>query len=55
MGLVAGLRTFFLLALAVLPESLATPIYASSPVVDLGYAKYKGYYNSTADLNVYKG
>ncbi|KAJ5921451.1 hypothetical protein N7466_009777 [Penicillium verhagenii] len=26
-----------------------------SPVVDLGYATYRGYYNSTYDLNVFKG
>lgn len=25
------------------------------PVVDLGYAKYQGYYNATYDLNVWKG
>ncbi|KAI0376189.1 alpha/beta-hydrolase [Hypomontagnella monticulosa] len=26
-----------------------------APVVDLGYARYQGYYNSTSDLNIYKG
>ncbi len=27
----------------------------TAPVVDLGYAKYQGYYNSTVDTIVYKG
>lgn len=28
---------------------------ASAPVVDLGYGIYEGYYNSTSQLNIYKG
>lgn len=28
---------------------------AEAPIVDLGYARYQGYYNSTFDLNVYRG
>lgn len=55
MGLMASLGQRLLLALAVTPNCLASPGPTSSPVVDLGYAKYEGYYNSTADLNVYKG
>ena len=27
----------------------------AAPVVDLDYAKYAGYYNSTFDLNIYRG
>lgn len=31
-------------------------IYTTAPpTVDLGYEIYTGYYNSTADLNVFKG
>ncbi|KAJ5179943.1 CAZyme family CE10 [Penicillium capsulatum] len=55
MGSMARLKTFVLLTLAFTLESLANPISTSSPVVDLGYPKYEGYYNSTSDLNVYKG
>ena len=28
---------------------------ASAPVVDLGYSTYEGYYNSTSQLNIFKG
>ena len=36
------------------------PLYPGStgvpaPIVDVGYTKYQGYYNSTFDINVYKG
>lgn len=34
---------------------LATVSYRSNPVVDLGYGIYKGYYNSSSDLNIFKG
>jgi hypothetical protein len=47
-----------LLALANIPASLASlasPAHTASPVVDLGYAKYQGLYNSTYDINVFKG
>lgn len=27
----------------------------AAPVVDLDYARYQGYYNSTSGLNIYKG
>jgi hypothetical protein len=27
----------------------------SAPIVDLGYAIYEGYYNSTSELNIFKG
>ena len=26
-----------------------------APVVDLGYSQYEGYYNTTLDINVYRG
>lgn len=26
-----------------------------SPIVDLGYSQYQGFYNSTANWNVYRG
>ncbi|KAI6084841.1 putative carboxylesterase [Hypoxylon rubiginosum] len=36
-------------------EGLALPrALPSSPAVDLGYATYQGYYNSTYDLNIWK-
>jgi len=28
---------------------------SSGPVVDLGYAKYQGYYNSTFNTTIYRG
>ncbi|KAK5659177.1 hypothetical protein OQA88_1267 [Cercophora sp. LCS_1] len=28
---------------------------AASPIIDLGYAQYQGYYNSSFDLNIYRG
>jgi hypothetical protein len=31
----------------------STPI--SSPVVDLGYEVYEGYYNVTSELDIFKG
>lgn len=34
---------------------LATASSATSPIVDLGYGVYEGYYNSTSDLNIFKG
>ena len=27
----------------------------ASPVVDLGYEVYEGYYNATSELNIFKG
>lgn len=42
-----------LLLAVVTPAALAGS--ADGPVVDLGYAKYQGTYNSTFDLNIFKG
>lgn len=53
MGFAAGIC--LLLALATAPATLATPAHTASPVVDLGYAKYQGLYNSTYGINVFKG
>lgn len=53
MGFAAGIS--LLLALATAPASLATRVHTASPVVDLGYARYQGLYNSTYDINVFKG
>lgn len=53
MGFAASIS--LLLALAITPASLASPAHTASPVVDLGYAKYQGLYNSTYDINVFKG
>lgn len=37
------------------PASVPTLEDSSSTVVDLGYATYRGYYNDTYDLNIWKG
>ncbi|KAJ5573520.1 uncharacterized protein N7459_007947 [Penicillium hispanicum] len=55
MGFATGLSNFFLLALTTAPDRLATLGHTTSPVVDVGYAKYRGYYNETYDLNIFKG
>ncbi|KAJ5964880.1 CAZyme family CE10 [Penicillium vulpinum] len=55
MGFMAGISSLVLLALTTAPIGLATPVQTSSPVVDLGYATYKGYHDDTYDLNVFKG
>ena len=49
-----GISSLVLLALTTTP-GLATPVQTSSPVVDLGYATYEGYHDSTYDLNIFKG
>lgn len=53
MGFAAGI--ILLLAVAIAPASLASPTHTASPVVDLGYARYQGAYNTTYDINVFKG
>lgn len=55
MGFATGIGSLVLLAFTAASVSLATPAQTSSPVVDLGYATYEGYYNDTYDLNVFKG
>lgn len=35
-------------------EALVTPRSSTDPIVDLGYANYQGYYDSTYALNVWK-
>lgn len=35
--------------------SVAFTYSKSSPVVDLDYGVYKGYFNSTSGLNIFKG
>lgn len=55
MGFAAGISSLVLLALAAAPTGLAASVQTSSPVVDLGYATYQGYYNNTYDLNIFKG
>jgi hypothetical protein len=34
---------------------LGAHLRADNPVIDLGYAQYQGYYNSTSRLNVFLG
>lgn len=48
----AEMRTSCLLLTAAASWTLAV---ARGLVVDLGYETYKGYYNSTYDLNIWKG
>ncbi|KAJ5956434.1 hypothetical protein N7501_010713 [Penicillium viridicatum] len=55
MGFAAGISSLVLLALTAAPTGLAAYVQTSSPVVDLGYATYQGYYNNTFDLNIFKG
>jgi hypothetical protein len=55
MGFAAGISSLVLLALTAVPAGLAASVQTSSPVVDLGYATYQGYYNHTFDLNIFKG
>ncbi|KAI2732771.1 hypothetical protein CBS147332_1910 [Penicillium roqueforti] len=55
MGFAAGISSLVFLALTTAPAGLATPVQTSSPVVDLDYATYQGYYDNTYDLNVFKG
>ncbi|CAI7576939.1 unnamed protein product [Penicillium glandicola] len=55
MGFRDGISSLVLLALITAQSSLATPVQISSPVVDLGYATYQGYYNDSYDLNIFKG
>ena len=55
MGFTAGISSLVFLALTTAPTGLATLVQTSSPVVDLDYATYEGYYDSTYDLNVFKG
>lgn len=31
------------------------PTDVAAPVVDLGYARYQGYYNAKVDMNIYRG
>ncbi|KAI1136243.1 alpha/beta-hydrolase [Hypoxylon sp. FL0543] len=48
----------FLKSLLILVAFLFYPCYTQvppSPIVDLDYALYQGYYNATYDLNIYKG
>lgn len=44
---------FLVLLVLVAPSALAAA--NTNPVVDLGYARYKGTYNSTIDLNIFRG
>lgn len=55
MGFAAGISSLVLLALTAAPTGLAASVQPSSPVVDLGYATYQGYYNNTYELNIFKG
>ncbi|CRL22538.1 Acetylcholinesterase, insect [Penicillium camemberti] len=55
MGFAAGISSLVLLALTAAPTGLAAFVQPSSPVVDLGYATYQGYYNNTYELNIFKG
>lgn len=55
MGFAAGIGSLVLLSFTAASNSLATPVQTSTPVVDLGYTTYEGYYNDTYDLNVFKG
>lgn len=50
-----GIGGLILLVLITTGVSLAAPAHTAYPVVDLGYASYQGYYDSTYHLNVYKG
>ncbi|KAJ5800491.1 CAZyme family CE10 [Penicillium psychrosexuale] len=55
MGFAVGISSLVFLALTTAPAGLGTPVQTSSPVVDLDYATYQGYYDNTYDLNVFKG
>ncbi|KAJ6109871.1 hypothetical protein N7486_002106 [Penicillium sp. IBT 16267x] len=50
-----GIGGLVLLALITTRANLAAPAHTANPVVDLGYASYQGYYDSTHDLNIFKG
>ncbi|KAJ5657956.1 uncharacterized protein N7484_001605 [Penicillium longicatenatum] len=50
-----GIGSLILLAFIATRVSLAAPAHTASPVVNLGYASYQGYYDSTHDLNIFKG
>lgn len=43
------------LASSMVPAAISALTNASTPVVDLGYAKYTGYTNTTAGINYYRG
>jgi hypothetical protein len=39
----------------VVAEPIPGPSAAASPIVDLSYAAYQGYYDTNYSLNVFKG
>lgn len=45
----------FLILCYIAPSLCVAISNATAPTVDLGYETYSGYYNSTADLNIFKG
>lgn len=49
-----GVGWLVVAALACAAAGLAPSSCSSGPVVDLGYAKYQDYYNSSYSLNVWK-
>ena len=55
MVLLASLSSMPLMIVTFITACLEKRLHESKTVVDLGYAKYQGYYNRTSGLNVYLG
>jgi hypothetical protein len=55
MVLLASLSSISLMIVILITACLGERLHESKTVVDLGYAKYQGYYNRTSGLNVFLG
>ncbi|KAJ5642849.1 CAZyme family CE10 [Penicillium lividum] len=55
MNLLVSLRSTLFTILIYTTACLKAYLQSDNPVVDLGYAQYQGYYNSTSSLNIFLG